>query len=93
MMRLAGIRFELNNLNGASLVRSVSSDRVDLQLARRRGLSINVFRGYSYAEIGHVVDLLNDLVNDDRSFAFEVIVRPRANLVPPAIPQPPPDRL
>jgi len=80
--------FELNNLDGAALVRQMSSDMVDLQLRRRRGLPVNVFRGYRFNQIGHVVDLINDMVNDDRSFAFEVIVPPPA-VRPPPLPQSP----
>jgi len=89
--------FELNNLDGAALVRSRGGSAVDLQLTRRRGLAVTILRGYSFGEIGHVVDLVNAMVNDDRSFAFEVIplARPIKPAIPiaPAIPQPPPDRL
>ncbi len=69
--------FELNNLKGATLSRSLTSNSVVLHFTRRRGLAINVLRNYTYAEIGHIVDLVNLMVTDERSFAFEVIPLPR----------------
>jgi len=85
--------FALSSLNGALLAWRGSADAVDLQLTRRRGFPIKVLRGYRSEEIGHVVDLLNDMVKSDRSFAFEVVLRPQATSRPPPLPPSPVDPL